>query len=460
MTKKSGSGSASSSPRPGARSPNHSSQWSERERKQWTLVLFVGTTLAYSCRTAMSIVAVSLADEFNWDKAQLGLVLGSFFWGYPILQIPGGGLSDRVGGDLVITVCALFWAVLTVITPIVPYLVESKEGALALMIIVRLLQGLAQSPHYPSMSSLVGEKVSAARKGNAIATLFAATGFGTLVNGFVGSILLEQYGWHSVFYLFGSLSILWTVAMRLFSKHSRQREAAAKRMEHQRDDLEPLVSNGNGSVSEEKSSSGKQVKPFSCLTLMSKVPFWGMLLSHQCIDFVFFTALSWLPTYFTESFPEGKGWVFNVLPWVLAFIASVGSGWLGDWLIEKGFRVGVARKVVVTIAYVGIAIPSFLVTKTHSYHLALACMVVIVGSQAMCNGSISVNPQDITPDHAGLVFGITNGLAGLQGFLASYIVGVILHKTGQWSIVFQMAGGMSIVGWFIFVFFAAGYPVM
>ena len=42
-----------------------------RERKIWTLVLFLGTASAYTCRTAMSVVALTMADEFGWNKAEL-----------------------------------------------------------------------------------------------------------------------------------------------------------------------------------------------------------------------------------------------------------------------------------------------------------------------------------------------------------------------------------------------------
>lgn len=76
-----------------------------------------------------------------------GLLLACFYWGYPLLQIPGGGLSDRVGGDKVITVCALVWSTLTFITPLVPYAFSSNEAALTAMIIIRFLQGMSQSEY-------------------------------------------------------------------------------------------------------------------------------------------------------------------------------------------------------------------------------------------------------------------------------------------------------------------------
>ena len=36
--------------------------------------------------------------EFDWDKETQGIILGAFFWGYLLTQIPGGWLAERVGG--------------------------------------------------------------------------------------------------------------------------------------------------------------------------------------------------------------------------------------------------------------------------------------------------------------------------------------------------------------------------
>jgi len=37
------------------------------------------------------------AGEFDWNGEDQGIILGSFFWGYIVLQVPGGMLSERIG---------------------------------------------------------------------------------------------------------------------------------------------------------------------------------------------------------------------------------------------------------------------------------------------------------------------------------------------------------------------------
>lgn len=45
--------------------------------------------------------------------------------------------------------------------------------------------------------------------------------------------------------------------------------------------------------------------------------------------------------------------------------------------------------------------------------------------------------QDIATRHAGSLFGVTNAGASLGGMFATLLVGVILDRTGSWSLVFQ-----------------------
>ncbi|RXG71786.1 putative inorganic phosphate cotransporter [Armadillidium vulgare] len=38
--------------------------------------------------------------EFYWDEATQGLILGAFFWGYLLTNIPGGIMSEYFGGKI------------------------------------------------------------------------------------------------------------------------------------------------------------------------------------------------------------------------------------------------------------------------------------------------------------------------------------------------------------------------
>lgn len=74
--------------------------------------------------------------EFEWDERVQGLVLGAFFWGYVVLQLPGGQMADRLGGKWLLGGSILGTALLTLFSPLAARL---HYGA---FIACRALEGL------------------------------------------------------------------------------------------------------------------------------------------------------------------------------------------------------------------------------------------------------------------------------------------------------------------------------
>ena len=48
--------------------------------------------------SSLIVKSVVIGGEFNWNEEEQGIILGCFFWGYIITQIPGGYLGQKIGG--------------------------------------------------------------------------------------------------------------------------------------------------------------------------------------------------------------------------------------------------------------------------------------------------------------------------------------------------------------------------
>lgn len=154
---------------------------------------------------------------FEWSPDIQGLVLASFFWGYLITEIPGGWLSMRFGSKVVILVGVGISSVATLLMPI------GAKGHYAILIVLRVIAGLAQGVMWPAMASLwtqwtppaersklIGFGNSGSQAGSVVALPLG--GF-LCVNGFDG-------GWGSIFYIFGIAGIVWCVAWFILSSDS------------------------------------------------------------------------------------------------------------------------------------------------------------------------------------------------------------------------------------------------
>uniref|UniRef100_A0A3B4FSD1 Solute carrier family 17 member 5 n=1 Tax=Pundamilia nyererei TaxID=303518 RepID=A0A3B4FSD1_9CICH len=77
------------------------------------------------------------ASVYNWDSETQGWILGSFFYGYILTQVPGGYLAGRFGPKWLMGFGILGTVIFTLLTP-----VAADLGA-GYLIAVRVLEGIA-----------------------------------------------------------------------------------------------------------------------------------------------------------------------------------------------------------------------------------------------------------------------------------------------------------------------------
>jgi MFS transporter, ACS family, solute carrier family 17 (sodium-dependent inorganic phosphate cotransporter), other len=56
--------------------------------------------------------------RFDWSEKDVQLILGSFFWGYIMTELPGGRLAELVGGHRVFGHSMLWSSVVTLVIPL------------------------------------------------------------------------------------------------------------------------------------------------------------------------------------------------------------------------------------------------------------------------------------------------------------------------------------------------------
>ncbi|XP_048353670.1 solute carrier family 17 member 9 [Sphaerodactylus townsendi] len=410
--------------------------WSRPESRIWTTMLLLGTCLLYCARVTMPICVVAMSARFDWDKKQSGLVLSSFFWGYCLTQIVGGHLSDRIGGEKVLLLSAFAWGSITALTPLVIYL---GSAHLVLMTLSRFLMGLLQGVFFPALASLFSQKVRESDRAFTYSTVGTGSQVGTLLMGGAGSVLLEWYGWESVFYFSGLLTLLWVYCM-------------SKYLLNEQEIIIPLEDFASSlSLSKQSKLPWKQ--------LFKKAPVWAVIVAQLCAASTFFTLLSWLPTFFKETFPDSKGWVFNVVPWLVAIPASLLSGFLSDQFINQGYKTITTRKIMQVVGSGVSSIFALCIGHSSSFCRAIVFASACIGLQGFNHSGIAVNVQDLAPSCAGLLFGVANTGGALLGVICVYLAGHLIESTGSWTSVFHLVATVNILGLCTFLIFGKAQRV-
>lgn len=87
-----------------------------------------------------------------------GVILGAFYYGYMVFQIPGGWLALRVGGARLFGAAVLIASVLTLLTP------AAARWSPVALILLRILEGLVLVSSLDSRLKLIlSTKVNSGR---------------------------------------------------------------------------------------------------------------------------------------------------------------------------------------------------------------------------------------------------------------------------------------------------------
>ena len=406
--------------------------WSKKEKLVWMITFFIGNILLYSARSAMSICVPAMSRELGWSKTTSGMALSAFFAGYLCTNMIGGHFADQIGGEIIICYAGIGWATMTAVLPYVARLDVLVPYATLLVVASRFATGLSQGVFYPSMSAITAKRIVEAEKGFFAGFTTSGASIGSAATGFFGSILLEKHDWAYVFIIIGSMAILWILFLRYLISFQK----------------ESPVTEG---------TKPKERLPFFKLIYCS--PFWGLFIAFFTSNYCFYNMLSWTPVYFHDTYPDGQAWLFNSIPWLVAFLFSNISGYVGNLLNRRGVSVTHNRKLFASFQLLSYTFCSLSINYATTFHQALIIMSLNIASNGFRNCSLNLNSQDLVPSHAGALHGFMNGSGAVAGVIGVYITGYILKITGKWSAVFLLNSILTFIGWVTFMVFGSGEPL-
>ena len=85
--------------------------------------------------------------EFDWDSRTQGLILGCFFWGYIVVQVPSGLIAERYSGKNVFGWSIFLTGIFNILTPI------AARTNFTALIVVRVLTGAVEVIHFNDLVS-------------------------------------------------------------------------------------------------------------------------------------------------------------------------------------------------------------------------------------------------------------------------------------------------------------------
>jgi ACS family sodium-dependent inorganic phosphate cotransporter len=399
------------------------------------------TVLAvYICmidRIAISIAIIPMAEDNGWSPTVQGAVMSAFFLGYVTLQIPAGYSSDRFGGKWVLGLGVLFWSLFTLLTP------ASAALGITVLLACRFLMGVAEAVTWPSIYSLYSRWVHPDRRASAVGLMNSGISGGAVIALICTPWLISVWSWQGAFYLYGALGILW---FAVWSPLARSRPAVKTDW----DAPDAVLANaGVGSVADQNDVSAQTVYPrLTVRGMLRSRAVWAIAVAHICINWSLYLVLSWFPTFVNRELGADLqlAGFLALAPTIVSLVMAPLAGRLFDRLVTKGYDRLIIRRVMQSLAFVGITAAMMAITLTDSLILSVTVITLSNALTAFSIGGFATNHLDIAPNQSGLLMGVTNTLAAVSSSASVFVSGWIQDLSGGWDAVFLTAAGVSVFG--------------
>jgi MFS family permease len=350
----------------------------------------------------------------------MGYILSGWNWSYTAGLLFVGPAVDRFGAWIVMGSGSVVWGVSTIALP-----VATTATSLFLL---RMIFGFGHSMLIPAGASAISRRFNVKERTRAVAIAFTGNQVGLAAGATVAAFLLAHLGWQAVFYGVGGASLLFTLAWFAFYPDQRIGRLAAP--------------------------SG-EIRRISWLSLLRYRSTWGIAFGQMGYLYAYFFFVSWLPGYLVleRKMTLLESGIAAALPFWVGMLGTLGGGWLGDHLIQRGVTTTVSRKSIIGAGLMTATVLVVVAAYTAQSWLAVALLTLCVASLRLTTGSVNSLPIDLAPPAAvASLTSIQNVFGSIGGLLAPIITGRIVTLTGSFVTSLLVAGGMALFGAISYLF--------
>ncbi|XP_077222838.1 phosphate transporter 4;2 [Tasmannia lanceolata] len=381
-----------------------------------SLLAFV-MCLCNADRVVMSVAIVPLAASYGWSSSFLGVVQSSFLWGYLLSSIVGGVLVDKYGGKRVMAWGVAVWSLATVLTP------WAADHSTGMLLAVRALFGLAEGVALPSMNTLLSRWFPGDERASAVGISMAGFHLGNVISLLATPLIMSRVGISGPFALFSALGFLWLYIWLLRITDDPRESILISKAELR------LIQAGK---LETPSNHGK-VPPVR--KLLSKLPTWAIIFANVTNNWGYFVLLSWMPVYFKTVFHvnlKQAAW-FSAIPWGMMAVAGYVAGLTSDFLIKLGYSVTLVRKIMQSIGFIGPGVSLLCLNLAKTPTVASMFLTAALSLSSFSQAGFLLNMEDIAPQYAGFLHGITNSIGTLAAIISTIGTGYFVQWLGSFQ---------------------------
>jgi MFS family permease len=390
-------------------------------------------TISYIDRTNIALALEpkisNMMRDLLMDDRMKGEAAGIFFFGYVLLQIPGGYLASRWSARKVISIFLVGWGICAVGCGL--------SHSFRHFEVMRFMLGVAESGVFPATTVLLANWFPSNERARANAYWNLCQPLAVAGSAPITSWLLGRYGWQQMLILEGMLPFIWLPIWWFgVTDHPRQAKWISEEERHY---LETTLS-----------------REVTKLEPATHIPWW-VRLSHSsvlvmlAIYFLHNCAAYGCMTFFTTGL-RGQGFssiqygILFAIPYAVTAVIMIINSWHSDKTRER--RGHVAAVYLLS----GTSLILSVLFKQHFWLSYVLMCLAIPGPFAAMAPFWSIPSETLPRAFLGLVVGVVNAFGNLGGFFGQYFVGWLKDTYHSTDIPFSALGvGMLVAAGLAFL---------
>jgi len=401
---------------------------------RWRIAIVVSAAIAlsYLDRQTLPVAIQAIGKDIPLTNSQFSNLQSAFLLAYAFMYAGGGKIADALGTRRGFTLIMVFWSVAC-----------ASHGlaiTFAMLAVSRFLLGMGEGGGFPAATRVVAEWFPSNERATAMGIINGGTAAGAIAAPPLIALILIYSNWRWIFFITGTLGLLWTVWWRraYFAPGDHPALTGAERAKIASTAL-PL----------------EAVKPphLPWLLLLRIRETWGLVFAKFLSDGAWYFYLFWLPKYLYDA----RGFdikAVGAIAWIPHLAAGIGcllGGWFSSYLLRRRISLNLARKVALALS--AAVMPTILLVPHVPVSWAIAIFSLAYFGQQSWSTLVMVLPTDLFPTS---VVGAVAGLVGFGGAMGGIafgeLVGYLLDHGFGYGVVFKLAGTFHVIALLVILF--------